>query len=47
MNTSAECADVGFETRSLPNLLVATLATLPWSLARPCACASYPSCLAV
>jgi hypothetical protein len=29
MNTSAECADVEFETRSLPNLLVATLATLP------------------
>ena len=27
--TSAECADVEFETRSLPNLLVATLATLP------------------
>jgi len=24
-----ECADVEFETRSLPNLLVATLATLP------------------
>ena len=29
MNTSAECLDVEFETRSLPNLLVATLATLP------------------
>ena len=29
MNTGVECADVEFETRSLPNLLVATLATLP------------------
>jgi hypothetical protein len=29
MNNSVECADVEFETRSLPNLLVATLATLP------------------
>jgi len=28
-NTSAEGADVEFETRSLPNLLVATLVTLP------------------
>src|SRR5437016_3425142 len=29
MTPSAECADVEFETRSLPNLLVATLTTLP------------------
>ncbi len=29
MNTGVEGANVGFETRSLPNLLVATLATLP------------------
>jgi hypothetical protein len=30
-----ERADVEFETRSLPNLLVATLATLPSMLATP------------
>jgi len=30
-----------------PRALAPTLVTSPWSLARPRACASYPSCVAV